>query len=98
MGGGGRIRTDSTMQPTCFSLQVQSFVEAIEGSATLYGYRKQTLYSMFLVMLPRQLKEFHPTHDPNTSLFEENRELYCHLQIVEALQKIGIDVLQVSVK
>lgn len=71
-------------------------MESIEGSATLYGYRKQTLYSMFLVMLPRKLKEFDFTCDHDTSLFEENRELYLHLQIVEALQKIGIDVSQVS--
>ncbi len=77
-------------------LQIMHFADVIEANATLYGYREQTIYSMILLMLPSNLNNDRRNRASNYMSFHKNKDIFFHVEVLEALNEIGIDIIQVS--
>ena len=77
-----------------YFIQVESFIEVIGGPASLYGYRKQTLYSLMLLMM--SLKSGEIRIKPDEGLFEKDEKLYFHVEVLNSLYACGINIVQVS--
>ncbi len=55
-----------------------------------------TVYSVVLLMLPSKLNQYE-RKEISYKLFNDNKELFFHVEILKALNQIGIDLIQVSI-
>ena len=77
-------------------MQVRSFIDTIEGSTTLYGYREQTLYSLMLLVLPLELTLFNIEEvEYDEVSFQDNKQLFFHTLLLRCLDISGLNILQV---
>ena len=78
-------------------IQVKSFIDTIEGSTTLYGYREQTLYSLMLLVLPWKLTLFNieEVEYYDVASFQDNKQLFFHTLLLRCLDISGLNIIQV---
>ncbi len=55
-----------------------------------------SVYSVILLMLPSKLNPY-KRKETLHQLFHDDKELFCHVEILKALNQIGIDLIQVSI-
>ncbi len=56
-----------------------------------------TVYSVILLMLPSKLNQYERKEEISNKLFHDDKKLFLHVEILKALNQIGIDLIQVSI-
>ncbi len=56
-----------------------------------------TVFSVILLMLPSKLNPYERKKEISHKLFHDDKELFFHVEILKALNQIGIDLIQVSI-